>query len=437
METAKLKRPTDWFRIHCFKDLSKTGNDSLGSRPPIERKELIVSLDQYPYGFGLGPNPRRPDLTSRVSQSIEESLKTDGDNFHLLSRGITIVAKALEHDNKTDKVRLTLAGSEAEDRFFGILDGGNTDARINKYREELLEDEAREKLPRRFVNVQVLIPNLDGSDIPTGKLETLLNDIKEARNTSVQVKEKSLADARRQFDLLKEVLKDEPYFGEISWRQGDKGSIDAQFVLTLLMIYFPPFCESADGREPSNAYGHKERCLDAYLEYANSKDEGVTHTLEAWIKLLPVIIRFFDHLQKTLASQYSGSFGKIKEVQIFDEKKFERGNKKYRKTAAHSQFLGAEMKYQYPIGWLYPIFAAFRVLVAPKKDTGELEWKRDPIAFWDKNGKELCRRFEPHLNELGFEPKKVATSLICYQAMSSAVKELFKDELLTDAGIAF
>jgi len=33
----------------------------------IERREMVVSLDQYPYGFGLGPNPRLPNLGSLVS----------------------------------------------------------------------------------------------------------------------------------------------------------------------------------------------------------------------------------------------------------------------------------------------------------------------------------------------------------------------------------
>src|ERR1022692_1538346 len=95
----------------------------------------------------------------------------------------------------------------------------------------------------------------------------LLNDIKEARNTSVQVKSKSLADARRHFDVLKNALSAEPFYNDISWREGEGGSVDALQIITLLMIFYPRFAASADG-EPSNAYGHKERCLDAFLDYS-------------------------------------------------------------------------------------------------------------------------------------------------------------------------
>lgn len=47
-------------------------------------------------------------------------------------------------------------------------------------------------------------------------MTALLNDITEARNTSVQVKEKSLADARQHFDEVKQVLSESPIFHKIS-----------------------------------------------------------------------------------------------------------------------------------------------------------------------------------------------------------------------------
>jgi len=423
MKVDFLKRPTDWFRVHSLRQL----DDPTGR---IDRKEMVVSLEQYPHGFGLGPNPRRPDLSTSVSKRIAETLVEDGENFHHLNRGITIVSKSIEFDNKTDRVRLLLAETEEEERFFGILDGGNTDARINKWREDLADSVAKDELPKRFVNVQVMVPKLQGSDLPIGEMEDLLNDIKEARNTSVQVKEKSLADARRQFDLLKEVLKNEPYFDGISWRQGDIGTIDAQLIVLLLMIYYPSFAANAEGGEPSNAYGHKDRCLDAYLEYAEKESES----LEEWIKILPTIIRLFDELQVTLPDFYSGRFGRIKEVQIYDERRYERGSKKYRKTKAKSQFLAREMKYSYPVGWLYPIFAAFRVLVGPNRQNRIIEWKKDPITFWQRHGQEIFRRFEPHLVQAGYE-SRIGKNPVCYQAMSAAIRDLYKDELLQEAGI--
>jgi len=258
----------------------------------------------------------------------------------------------------------------------------------------------------------------------------LLNDIKEARNTSVQVKSKSLADARRHFDVLKNALSGEPYYGDISWREGEGGTIDALQIITLLMIFYPRFAAAADG-EPSNAYGHKERCLDAFLEYSENQAEE----LERWISVVPTLVRLFDELQVTLPEYYSGTFGRIEEVKIFDEKRYQKGQKKYRNTPVKSQFLGTAMKYQYPVGWLYPLFAAFRHLVTASKDGHDVVWRRDSIQFCKEHGAELMKRYEPHIREAGYETKKIATSYICYQAMGQAIKDLYKDELLKDAGI--
>jgi len=39
------------------------------------------------------------------------------------------------------------------------------------------------------------------------------------------------------------------------------------------------------------------------------------------------------------------------------------------------------------------------------------------------------------MKEAGYEVKKIATNLICYQAMRQTVVELYKDELLREAGV--
>jgi hypothetical protein len=394
----------------------------------IERREVLIALDQYPHDFGLGPNPRRPNLSSPVSKKIGETLRENWKDFHHLNRGVTIIAKAIEYDNKTQRVKLSL-GDTPDELLYGILDGGNTNERINKWREELPDDDAS-KLSESYVNAQVLIPTLNHAGELSPQMVALLNDIKEARNTSVQVKSKSLADARRHFDRLKEALSGQPYCGEISWREGDPGSIDALQIITLLMIFYPSFAASADG-EPSNAYGHKERCLDAYLEYAETEPDN----LERWIAIVPTLIELFDKLQMTLPEHYSGHFGRIDEVKIYDQQKYERGSKKYRNTPVRSLFLGQEMKYQYPVGWLYPLFAAFRHLVGTTKDGTSIIWRREPAQFWSQYGAELVKRYEPHIRDAGYETKRVATSYICYQSMGQAVTDLFKDELLKEAGI--
>ncbi|MGB2643966.1 MAG: AIPR family protein [Candidatus Acidiferrum sp.] len=425
MQIETLKKCTDWFKVHSFRDLE----DPSGR---VARKEIVVALDQYPHDFGLGPNPREPNLTSEVSRAIRDTLEDDWKDFHLLNRGVTVVAKDIDFDNRSQRVRFVLDETEDEKKFFGLLDGGNTNARINVWREALDEQQAAARMAETYLNMQVLIPQTKGASVPAGEMLDLLNDIKEARNTSVQVKKKSLADARNHFEALKLALQKEAYFPQISWHEGQNGGIDAQQIVALLMIYFPSFCSAAEGGEPSNAYGHKERCLDAFLEYAKNEPQE----LERWIKILPTLIELFDTIQLQFPDYYPGYFGKIAEVQIYSEKKYERGNKKYRKTAPTSQFLSREMKYSYPAGWIYPLFAAFRFLAGPDKSTGEVTWKKDPIQFWQKHSKTICDQYVPHIVSKDYAPKKIATDPLCYQAVRRAVTDLYKDELLRDAGIS-
>lgn len=201
------------------------------------------------------------------------------------------------------------------------------------------------------------------------------------------------------------------------------------------MIFYPSFCKAAGG-EPSNAYGHKERCLQAFLDY----DDKEADELGKWVAILPTLLRLYDHLQATLCDQYPGRFGRINEVKIHDPKRMhEKGHKKYSKTPFKTQFLdrpaGKQATYSFPRGWLYPLYAGFRVLAAPT-DGGIIEWRRDTLEFWDKYGAAICASYEPHMRAVGYEPKRIATNPLCYQAVRQTVADLYKDEVLREHGIA-
>lgn len=85
--------------------------------------------------------------------------------------------------------------------------------------------------------------------------------------------------------------------------------------------------------------------------------------------------------------------------------------------------------------WVYPIFAAFRLLAGSAKSGGEIAWKKEPIHFWQKHAQQISERYFPHIVSAGYEPRKIATNLLTYQAMRQAVSDLYKDELLAEAGI--
>jgi hypothetical protein len=64
------------------------------------------------------------------------------------------------------------------------------------------------------------------------------------------------------------------------------------------------------------------------------------------------------------------------------------------------------MKYIYPAGWLYPVYAAFRFSAAPN-ETGEIVWREDPIEFWKKHGAEISESFLPHISSAGYDVQKL------------------------------
>lgn len=123
----------------------------------------------------------------QVSKKIGETLAETWQAFHLLNRGVTLVAKKVEYDNKSERVRLFLADQlPEEERLYGILDGGNTNERINKWREERTEEEAATKLSETFVSVQIAMsPKPSPRASPRSRFECAFRSARDCRRAPV------------------------------------------------------------------------------------------------------------------------------------------------------------------------------------------------------------------------------------------------------------
>lgn len=231
--------------------------------------------------------------------------------------------------------------NDPEQEFYGILDGGHTNAIVNVFRRELQENEGDdsdgdERIKETHVNVQVLIPPSNGGGELSSEMVDLLNDIKRVRNTSVPVKKRDLENAKHHFDVIKEALKDAPYADQIRWREEkDGGKIDGQTIIILLMVFCPEFCTHDD--DPTQAYGKKYSCLDAFLD---SVEKDPDH-LKRWIRFLPELLKLHDEIEKSFPEFYNaagGKFGKYKNVQSGETKE---GQPKYQtllKSPTHWKF---------------------------------------------------------------------------------------------------
>ncbi len=421
--SVRFNKATDWFTVHSVRSIDDpNANDAT----EITRKEIVVNLYDLPRfeKDDLGPNPRRPNrLNSRERTAIIESLSDNGSNFHHLNRGLTIVAKSLAVEDRKGKtrVRLELADSKAEREFYGVLDGGHTNQIINMYRDEHRDSEEAEVYFReRCVNVQVLIPKGSSDNGLGADLRDLLNDIKRARNTSVPVKRRDLENARHHFDLIKEVLQSKPYSSAIKWRDGDDGQIDGQTIIILLMIFHRRFASYGD--DPTNAYGKKDICLDKFVEFSVTDSDY----LDASIRFLPSLLDLYDRLELSFPETYNaagGRFGGFSNVRRADSDRY------------YTQ-LRSETPWKYPNAWIYPLFAAFRVLINEDESSGEISWKRDALTFWENHGQEIVNAYLPIFKTIASEsPTKVGRSVPAHQAVRQSVSGLLKDGLLREAGI--
>ena len=95
-----------------------------------------------------------------LGKSGKPSTRTGG-TFIFLTVGSPSSPKISNTTTNRSEFVSVLDETEEEKHLFGILDGGNTNARINKWREEL-ENDAVERVGEAFVNMQILIPHLRG-----------------------------------------------------------------------------------------------------------------------------------------------------------------------------------------------------------------------------------------------------------------------------------
>jgi hypothetical protein len=404
----QFRGANEWFTVHAV----RTIDDPSGE---ITRRELVVSLKELPYLYDdvmhLGPNPRRPGgLNSAQRAEIRESLESNGEQFHHLNRGLTVVAKKIEVEEigkSRTRARWHLAEDESEAELFGLLDGGHTNEIVNNFRKEVVASEngdAEEQLSRRYVNVQVLVPTSEVAD--DEDMGVLLRQISRARNNNVQVKQRDLANLEHVFDSIKAVIANEPYADAVRWREGDEGkSIDGQALVILLMMFHEAFASYDD--DPVAAYGQKGLCLEAY----NEQRENSPQYTEELVQQLPTLLKLFDTIEQEFPDAYNaagGRFGKFANV---------------KKPKNATTQLGTETAWKYTTAWIYPIYAAFRQLLT--SEGNQLKWKADPIEFWNEHKVEIVKAYSHPFRQIAASTAtKVGRDVPAFQACRLTVKVL-------------
>lgn len=353
-------------------------------------------------------NPRCHDKipkNSRVPKAIRKSLKDDPKTFHLINRGCLILAKSAWYSNKTKMLHFVI---KSEDEH-GLVDGATTDRVLSMLKNGEIYDEDFSALEKEifrdsYIHLEIIAGDID---------QDLRIKLADARNTSVQVKEFSLEDLRGNFDWLKNIIENSEFAGKISYQENEPKIVDVRTVLGLLTLFHPNW---KNGEEPIVAYTGKGRVIDKYQDREWSKK---------YRKLSPVvldILKLYDYIHVNFPEQYKKALypkqarlGKRKEVKYLDPEEGQKPKK--------LPLTGQETRHVLTDGWLYPLLAAFRVLLKwPKNAKDDVKWKLNPYEYFDKHGSELVIDVVGQSEDLGRNANAAGKSRMLWRSLRNTVE---------------
>lgn len=319
-------------------------------------------------------NPREQNIRSGVAKKIKESL-ISGHDFHLLNRGILISAQDVRYNNYDDTMKVVFS----DETVHGNVDGGHT-LRV------ILENRDNVEAGQQYVKLEIL----------TG-VEGIFEDLAAARNTSTQVQDKSIANLRGQFKLIKEVIESEEFRDRVYFMENDDGDIDVGDILAILNLFN---IDRYKGREncPIISCSSRKKCIDLYIEMYETYGDKPENP---YVKMKPIMLDFFklyDRLEVRIGDYYrqkvpSGKYGSSTGVTTAKD------NEMYQ-----SKFYHNDTKYRSPLGFMLPILGALRALVREKD--GVYTWLRDPYEILDKVAPELVLTTVERSRTLGNNPAK-------------------------------
>ena len=338
---------------------------------------FYVKVDDVADDIPMGTNPRDQNTKTSVAIAIKESLESNDGYFHLKNRGIVLSADSVVYNNRTEEVTITFTDTLVH----GDIDGGHTYKIICDHKGENLD---------QYVQFEVM----------TG-VEDIIDQLAEARNTSVQVDEKSMAELQKHFEPIKEALEGMPFFNRIAFKQNqvtkddetgkNNKMIDARDIVAIITMFDTERYSKIN--HPTLAYSSKAKMLEYYLEDPEK--------YRRFINIIPDIFDLFDAIETDFADAYNAAGGR------YGRKKF--AGYKDGAVIGKSKFGMSEIKYRVPDGLVYPTLAAFRSMVKYNDKSDKYEWDRglNPIDIWNTCKQDLATKIMSFAADIGDNPNTV------------------------------
>lgn len=355
-----------------------------------------IDFRDLPKDLSLEVNPRKPKMNTAVARQLIKAVTGPDDlSFDINNRGIVITAKSFKFDTSTSTVTLEFGDDTSR---YGILDGGHTYTAIIQNRDKMPKDITK------YVRLEIVVS------------ETIdVSALADARNTSAQVSDLALFELDNKFDFVKKAIEAESYADKIAFKDNDNKPIQALALLKLMFAFnikrYPD-----DSSAPVSAYSGVGA---VFKDYKNEFDEE-DNIYKKLAPELPRLVKLYEKIQKELPKKYQEFKSEDGKIARFGSVRGIEGAGNFT-----TDFNGEDMSYQISVGFLLPIFGAFRALLRVGSE-GKVHWQFDPLEVWEKAGVRLVQNtFDTDTN-----PQQVGKSKTLWQANYRIVDSIRKDLLL-------
>lgn len=363
---------------------------------------VVAAARDLPSNLPLDANARVPNvLKNPTCAEMRSTLLTKPEYFQVFNGGIVCTATTVESkQDGNDHYVEVVFDSESEQ---GIVNGGHTYATLLNFLhgvttysdgldlKSVLTRDARsggpeltdvvlndEKLLERVSRAREVAQVQLEFVAPVGDSE-LLAAIARARNLSQSVEATALANLAGRFDLMKEVLAQAPaplgddLVNRIVWKTNQEVPEESRAVPVKLLIQLLALMNTRiyrPGMRVANEVYSRSGMV--VREFSEAEGDDKKH-YDALTRILPQLIRLYDHIYAALPE--------IDPMFPWSDGKFDKERKR-QPRAAVTPIVATPCASKVVNAFVWPIFAAFRLLLAEGED-GALSFKTDPVELFE------------------------------------------------------
>lgn len=364
----------------------------------IKTHFLFILLKDLPNDLPTTPNPRKPDMDARPCKQMLETLETEPEYFTDCNRGLHLIAEKVNYLPNEKKIVVDFGLDEEGNPKGGLVDGGHSYLVLKKKK----EDESLNDLP-------IFLTIIEGA-------EGFATKLARARNTSVQVADKSIANLEQEFEDIKKFLggySDKVIYFENENIGEDAAVFQIEELLALLTALNKDLYPNGNNNQPTVAYTGVASCFNKWRNSRNRPSYAKLYLL------LPEIVDAYEYLYANFEN-YAKEAG-IKRLGGINGIETYRGKGDNKKPVSILlPFSGKSVRYKLSKGFSLPIFAALRFLL--EEQNNRYYWTVDPKKFLDKHGSKLVRQvLEAHTKEYNSNPNKTGKSKVLWQNIANTV----------------